>query len=667
MHGVFDGPRLSASADRHLMVPGLIAALCAAAFAALVLLMPQVPGDPLTARALEQILLWHSLLPRAAVALLAGATLGLSGVLMQRVLRNPLADASTLGIAAGAQLALTMAITIAPALLMFSREAVAFVGGLAAASLVLGLGWRRGLDPVTVVLSGMMVTLIATALSVSIILARGEYAMSIFIWGAGALNQQSWEATIAIAPRLAIGVTAAWLMQRPLALLALGDSGAKGLGLALHTTRLALLALAIWLSATVTAEVGIIGFLGLAAPAIARLAGARTMRQQMLAAPLAGAALLFLTDCAMQLLAPGFSDLAPTGAAVALLGGPVLLLMLPKIRSTAGLHSGMAQPLKHLANEGRGLAVLTLGLLALQAVTLCVGRVPEGWHLATGALLSDLMELRLPRTVASASAGAMLAAAGFIMQRMTGNPVASPDVLGVSAGGGVGLTVVLYLFPSGGPLVMLAGMAAGGMIAFLAMLLVASRDGFGAHRLLLAGVAVGSFCMALLSIVLAGGSMQAFTLLNWLSGSTNSVGPFQAWLAAISAIMLIAPLPLMARWLAILPLGGATAASIGLPVAASRLVLAVFAALLTAVASFSVGPLSLTGLIAPHLARLIGFRHANSQLLASVLLGAGLLVAADWLSRMVIYPYQVPVGLFASLIGAPYLIWLLNSKRDFHG
>jgi len=667
MHAVAEVPRMAATSARNLLAPALIAALCTLAFAALILLRPQVSGEPATAMALDRILFWHSLLPRAAIALLAGAALGLSGVLMQRVLRNPIADASTLGIAAGAQLALTVAITTAPVLLTVSREAVAFAGGCAAAFVVIGLGWRRGLDPVTVVLSGMMVTLIATALSASIILARGEYAMSIFIWGAGALNQQSWDSVITIAPRLAIGLAAALMMQRPLALLALDDSGAKSLGLALHATRLVLLGLSIWLSASITAEVGIIGFLGLAAPAIARLAGARTMPQLMLAAPLAGAALLFLTDCAMQLLAPGFSDLAPTGAAVALLGGPVLLLMLPKIHSAATPFSGLAASLKQLGSETRWLILLAVGLMLLLAISLCLGRIPGGWHLATGATLSDLLDLRLPRTAAAAAAGAMLAAAGFIMQRMTGNPIASPDLLGVSAGSGVGLTAVLYLAPFAGPLTALAGMSAGALIVFLIMQLIAARSRFGAERLLLAGVAIGSFCMAILSIVLAGGSMQAFVLLSWLTGSTNDTGPFEAWLAVISAIVLIAPLPLMARWFAILPLGTTTATSIGLSVTTSRLTLATLAALLTAIASFAVGPLSLTGLIAPHMARLTGFRHANAQLAASVLIGAGLLVLADWLSRVVIYPYQVPVGLFASMIGGPYLIWLLNSRKASHG
>jgi iron complex transport system permease protein len=95
----------------------------------------------------------------------------------------------------------------------------------------------------------------------------------------------------------------------------------------------------------------------------------------------------------------------------------------------------------------------------------------------------------------------------------------------------------------------------------------------------------------------------------------------------------------------------------------SRLVLAVLAALLTAIPSFLIGPLSLTGLIAPHLARLIGFHRPQHQLAASLLLGSILLVVADWLSRVAIYPYQIPVGLFAALIGGPYLIWHLTRKE----
>ena len=640
----------------------VLPALCVAAFVFLIATRPQVPGDAAQAAALDSVLLWNSILPRSVLALVAGAALGLSGTLLQRVLRNPIADASTLGIASGAELAMTAALSFSPLLIGPSREIVAFGGGLGAVAIVLALSCRRGLDPVTVALSGMIVSMIAAALSVTLILARGEYAMSIYIWGAGSLSQQDWDGVITLAPRLVLGFVSALILIRPLRILTLDDSSARSLGLALHMARFAVLALAVWLAASVTSEVGVIGFLGLAAPAIARLLGARSTGSLMIAAPLTGAALLFLTDCLTQILGPGFTDLAPTGAATALLGGPLLLFLLPRVHSVSAVAAQSTQALRRLSKPITALAMLSAAILLLFALFLTLGPADDGWHMATGVLFTDLLPFRLPRTLVAAGAGGMLAAAGFIMQRVTGNPIASPEVLGISSGAGAGLTVALFLFGFPSPVIMLLAMALGALAAFGAMIAISARAQFSPERMLLAGVGIGAFAMAIVTMVLAQGDMRGYILLTWLSGSTNRAGAFEAWTAMISLIVLVTPLPFLGRWLTMLPLGGNSSRSLGLRVGASRLVLAVLAALMTAIASFLVGPLSLTGLIAPHLARLAGFRRPAHQLAASVLSGAGVLMTADWLSRVVIYPYQVPVGLFTALIGGPYLIWLLSRK-----
>ncbi len=640
----------------------VLPALCVAAFVFLIATRPQVPGDAVQAAALDSVLLWNSILPRSVLALVAGAALGLSGTLLQRVLRNPIADASTLGIASGAELAMTAALSFSPLLIGPSREIVAFGGGLGAVAIVLALSWRRGLDPVTVALSGMIVSMIAAALSVTLILARGEYAMSIYIWGAGSLSQQDWDGVITLAPRLVLGFVSALILIRPLRILTLDDSSARSLGLALHMARFAVLALAVWLAASVTSEVGVIGFLGLAAPAIARLLGARSTGSLMIAAPLTGAALLFLTDCLTQILGPGFTDLAPTGAATALLGGPLLLFLLPRVHSASAVAAQSTQALRRLSKPITALAMLSAAILLLFALFLTLGPAADGWHMATGVLFTDLLPFRLPRTIVAAGAGGMLAAAGFIMQRVTGNPIASPEVLGITSGAGAGLTVALFLFGFPSPVIMLLAMALGALAAFGAMIAISARAQFSPERMLLAGVGIGAFAMAIVTMVLAQGDMRGYILLTWLSGSTNRAGAFEAWTAMISLIVPVTPLPFLGRWLTMLPLGGNSSRSLGLRVDASRLVLAVLAALMTAIASFLVGPLSLTGLIAPHLARLAGFGRPAHQLAASVLSGAGVLMTADWLSRVVVYPYQVPVGLFAALIGGPYLIWLLSRK-----
>ena len=636
---------------------------CVTAFILLLAFRPHVPGEAAPTAALDAILLWNSLLPRAAIALIAGAALGLSGALLQRVLRNPIADASTLGIASGAELALVFSFGFLPLLGGISRELIAFAGGFVAVAIVLALSWRRGLDPVTVAISGMIVSLIAASLSVTLILARGEYAMSIHIWGAGALNQQDWSGVISLAPRLGAGIVAAAMLLRPLNVLALDDSSAKSLGLALHGVRFSILILAVWLSASVTATVGIIGFLGLAAPAMARFCGARTTGQVMITSPLAGATVLFLADCLTQLLGPGFSDLVPTGAATALLGGPLLLLLLPRVNGFSAMTATADATSRQFRKPAVALSLLAAALVVILALVLTLGPTDKGLSVALGPLFSELLPFRLPRILAAGGAGALLGAAGFTMQRMTGNPIASPEVLGVSSGGGAGLTIALFVFGVPSPAVVLLSMALGSLGAFLVTIAIAGRSGFSAERLLLAGIAISAFCMAIVSMVLAQGDMRSYVLLTWMSGSTNRAGAVEAWTAMITLVVLTAPLFLMTRWLAILPLGTSLSRSIGLHVLLSRLVLAILAALMTAISSFLIGPLSLAGLIAPHLARLLGFQKLQYNLAAAILIGAGVMMMADWLSRVVIYPYQVPVGLFAALIGGPYLLWLLGRKE----
>ena len=324
---------------------------------------------------LNRILLFNSVLPRAAVALLAGAALGLSGALLQQVLRNPIADPSTLGIASGAQLAMTAATLFAPALMDTARETVALAGGLGAVALLLSLAWKRGLEPVTVVLAGMVVSLIAMALSATLILANGEYMMSLLIWGSGSLTQQGWNHAQAIALTLVVSLAAAFILIRPLEIVGLDDASAKSLGVNLLVLRLLALAIAVWLATTVTAEVGIIGFIGLAAPTFARLCGARSQKDILISAPLIGAAILWLTDGLVQLAAGGSAEMVPTGAATALLGGPLLLYLLPRLRflrrSPASLPPASE---RRIARPALPLVALLLLALVTIALALVVGR-----------------------------------------------------------------------------------------------------------------------------------------------------------------------------------------------------------------------------------------------------------------------------------------------------
>ncbi|MGC4026613.1 MAG: Fe(3+)-hydroxamate ABC transporter permease FhuB [Mesorhizobium sp.] len=606
-------------------------------------------------------MLTQSILPRAAVALVAGATLALSGLLLQRVLRNPLAEPSTLGVSAGAQLAMAAAAIYAPSLAQFSVSVVALAGGLCAAALVLALTWRRGLEPVSVVLAGMMIALTANAASAALILANGEYLFSLFIWGGGSLVQQGWAPTFSLAIRLALGLGAALLLLRPLTIAGLGDGTAKALGMAINASRLLIIVLAVWMATSVAAEVGVIGFIGLAAPALARLSGARTLKQQIISAPLLGAILLWLTDGLVQLLAGDGGERIPTGAATALLGGPLLIWLLPRLRLFEWPSvSAVSHPTRRAIRPYLLICLLALLVLAIALVGLFLGKGPDGWTIAAGDRLYALMDLRAPRLAIAGAAGGMLAAAGVVIQRITGNPLASPEILGVGAGAGAGLAAVLILAGVGVGLVwQLSGSAIGAITVLLVITAISARGSMGPERFLFAGIAINALCSSVLTAVIALGNQQSQILLQWLSGSTSSATYADAWVAIAGLALFASPLFLAARWLALLPLGFSVNKALGVPVARARFLLVVVSSLLTAVASMFVGPLSFIGLIAPHMARLLGLSRPWAHLAGSLLLGCGLMMLSDWLGRMVAFPYQLPVGLFASLIGGPYLIYLL--------
>lgn len=623
------------------------------------------PGDPL---GLDRVILVYSTLPRAVVAIVAGAALGLSGLLLQRVLRNPLAEPSTLGISGGAQIAMTVATLHAPALMALSPGLVAFAGGMAAVSIVLALTWRRGLEPVSVVLAGMMLSLTATSLSGALILADGDYLFSIFIWGGGSLVQQGWGPALTIGGQLALGFVAAVLMLRPLSILGLDDRAARSVGVAVNAGRFGAVVLAVWIATTVAAQVGVIGFVGLAAPALAGMSGARSFRHRLVAAPVIGAILLWTTDGLVQLLSGDGGERIPTGAAAALLGGPLLLWILPRLRM---MEWPSLAPLPAVASRAerpwRTIALLSAAGILSAAIAVTIGMGPQGLTMATGKLLADLSVWRVPRLVVAAGSGAMLGAAGTLLQRLTGNPLASPEVLGVGAGAGVGLAVVFAVDAAAGLGWQMAGAVAGALAALTLVLWVAAASRFGPERMLLGGIAVGAACSAVLSAAVSLGNMQSYALLRWLTGSTGDVQPTQLALAAMACAVLL-PLSLLhVRWLTILPLGSAASSSLGVPLGQARLAVMTLASVLTAAASIFVGPLSFVGLIAPQIARMLGLGRAMHHLTGSIVIGALLLILADWLARLVAFPYQLPIGLFASLLGGPCLVYLLSRGVRSHG
>ena len=414
-----------------------------------------------------------------------------------------------------------------------------------AAGIVFLLGWRRSFEPVTMVVSGLLVGITAASVSAALTLAQGEYLMSLVVWNGGSLSQQDWSNALSLAFQLVAGLVLTGLLIKPLTVLGLGDAGARSLGVSLFSIRLAVAAVAVMLAAFVASAVGLVSFIGLAAPALTRALGVRRSSSVLLVSPLLGGLLLWFCDGLVQLLASTTAEVFPTGAVTALIGGPLLLWLLPKIRPTDVQRGEGVE----LAKRRRLTALLpVLAVMAgLVFAALAIGKGPDGWTVLKADDLQSLLPFRWPRLVAAVAAGGLLAMAGALLQRLTGNPMASPEVIGVSGGAGLGFAAAITIFPAAGLFELFCGAGIGSAAVMILVLLFSMRRHLAPEKILLAGIAISSLCSAVLSALLAIGDQRAWQILAWLSGSGSTATPASAIFLAILSVVLLAGAGLLLR------------------------------------------------------------------------------------------------------------------------
>lgn len=609
-----------------------------------------------------QIVAYFSLLPRIAAALLCGFALGLAGAIFQNVLRNPLAEPGLLGITSGAQLALAASLLFAPSLWQSGYELVALAGSAVAFGVILAAASGKGLGASAFVLTGVVVSLYCSAVYALLILFNHDYLLNLLAWQAGSMQQGGWQSVLSLLTQTGPVTLSILVLARPLRILSLGDGAARSLGLSPALLKSLLLALAAMLAAFVTAAVGLVGFVALAAPALARAAWPSGGRHPVVAACVGGMLLLFI-DQLLRIVAPFAGDI-PAGAAAGLFTGPLLVLLLLRNRQAEPPRAD-AGPLTsgRLHHPLRAIGLLCCLLLVAAAMSLLSGMTIDGWRFLSTADPWSLWRWRAPRILGAAGAGACLAVAGLLVQKAMRNPLASPELLGVGHGAGLALVLVFMLLPAGGIWSKFAISAAGAAAMLALVATLARRTAFQPERTLLIGVGLGAMVQALLILFLASGGPQGAALLSWFSGSMGAVRFGAAGMVAIVAVFALTVAMVCSRWVEILPLGDQAATAIGLPSRSARSVMLLVAAMATAAATMIVGPISFIGLMVPHLVALAGFRRAVDQLLASAFAGALLMVAADWIGRNLAWPWPMAPGLIAAMISGPFFFRLIRRGR----
>lgn len=320
----------------------------------------------------------------------------------------------------------------------------------------------------------------------------------------------------------------------------------------------------------------------------------------------------------------------------------------------------------------RGVLV-TAVTLAVALAAAVVGLTTGSFHTSLPEVVSALtghadaptsvvvLGLRVPRVLAALLIGAALALAGAVFQTLARNPLASPDIVGFTAGSATGALIgLIVIAPTASPA---AGAWTGGLLTVVVVMLIARSVGVSRERTILAGIALSMLLAAVTDYLLTRAPIDiARNADQWLHGSLAATSMDDVALLAGSIGILSLVLVLLHRDLRALELGDDTARALGVRTPRLRLALIVVAALLTGTATAVAGPIGFVALAAPQLARrMLG--SAGIPLVGSALTGATVLVVADVIAQRALAPLQTPVGLLTGVVGGAYLFWVVARSR----
>ncbi len=316
------------------------------------------------------------------------------------------------------------------------------------------------------------------------------------------------------------------------------------------------------------------------------------------------------------------------------------------------------------------LLVLLIIILILSIISLGLGAI----YITPSEIIQNLIgegtqsqkfilsNYRIPRIIIAIIVGSGLATAGAILQGILRNPLASPDVIGVTKGAGLAAVIIIVLFPAS-PIIYLplAAFIGAAIIAVILMLFV-YKKGAQPNTLALVGIALGAICQAGIEYFMIKFPDDVSATLLWLTGSLWARGWDQVYIL-LPCLILIPLLIGLTSKLDILSLGDDIATGLGERSKFLRYILLGVSVVLIGVCVATVGSIGFIGLIAPHIARRIVGSKFKVLLPASALFGAILLLVADSLGRGLFPPIEIPAGIITAVIGAPYFLYLLRSER----
>ncbi|WP_246657738.1 FecCD family ABC transporter permease [Arthrobacter yangruifuii] len=314
-------------------------------------------------------------------------------------------------------------------------------------------------------------------------------------------------------------------------------------------------------------------------------------------------------------------------------------------------------------------AVLAGAVLALFAVYVLLGTysftIPDFFRILFGEQIPGatyiLMESKLPRAVVGTLIGLGFGIAGAVFQTLLRNPLASPDIIGISYGASASAVCAIVLFGAAGTAVSAAALT-GALLVALAIYLLSRRGGVAGYRLVLVGIGFAAVLQALVNFLLTRTDIRtASEALVWLNGSLNNSSWDRAAVLAGFLLVLLPAAAVLARTLRGLELGDDAAAGLGIRVERARLGLIVVAVGLAAAATAAAGPVAFIAFLSGPIARRL--MHGQASLLAAGLVGSCIVLAADFVGANLVPGVTLPVGVVTGALGAPFLLWLLVTSN----
>ncbi|WP_158773794.1 iron chelate uptake ABC transporter family permease subunit [Cobetia sp. L2A1] len=317
-------------------------------------------------------------------------------------------------------------------------------------------------------------------------------------------------------------------------------------------------------------------------------------------------------------------------------------------------------------------SAVKLGLVSVMLAAVFVMALMLGEHTVNLASVMHLLiqhdaqdfvvwNHRFPRSMIALVTGAAMGVSGALVQGIIRNPLASPDILGVTQGAGLALSIALLIFPSTSPALLPLVAGIGGFCG-AALLMAYNIDEFSPVRFALTGIAISVTFSGITEFLLLTHPTEVNTALLSLTGSLWARGWQQLW-PVISLLPMLCASMLLAKPLDLMALGDQSAASLGVRMKCLRWGALGLAVLMVSVSVSIVGPITFVGLVSPHIARrIMGGRHL--QLLpVAAMVGAVILLASDMLGRSLMPPSEIPAGVLTAIVGAPYFLWLLHKAK----